>query len=244
LRFWLLHTFAGLFTRVLAGCLIFATLALVDLHRRGARATRWREYLFLLACVLASLLYGAINDQITTTISWEYFAYGKGVAEALPSIAPNSLAFRLKVFKIGAMATWTAGLLIGVALLIANNPCRARAQLPYAQLLALLGRMFLLTATIASAFGVAGYLGLLARFSSDFREMLARDEFRPRRFMAVYGIHLGGYIGGLLATALACITIARRRRRLPITSAETRSDPSSNRKATVPPSPGPPAECE
>src|SRR5438477_12984881 len=117
---WLLHTNAGLLTRIGIGCLIFLILALLDLRRHGPQATRWREYLFLLTCVIVALLYGVINDQLTMTISWEYFAYGKGIAETLPGAEPNSLPFRMEVAKIGLMATWSVGLLIGVALLLAN----------------------------------------------------------------------------------------------------------------------------
>jgi hypothetical protein len=60
--------------------------------------------------------------------------------------------------------------------------------------------------------GVIGYLGGLAPLSEDFREMVRHNEFRPYRFMAVYGIHLGGYVGGALGTILAIISIRRRRR--------------------------------
>ena len=94
---WLLHTNAGLLTRIAIGCGIFLVFALVDLRRRGREATRWREYLFLVACVLVALAYGVVNDQLTTTISWEYFAYGKGIAETLPGAEPNSPAFRIAV---------------------------------------------------------------------------------------------------------------------------------------------------
>jgi hypothetical protein len=41
--------------------------------------------------------------------------------------------------------------------------------------------------------------------------MLRRDEFRPRRFMLVFGIHLGGYAGALVGTTVACLTVRRDR---------------------------------
>ena len=59
-----------------------------------------------------------------------------------------------------------------------------------------------------------GYAGWLTRLSADFRVMVAQDEWRPYRFMCVYGIHLGGYIGGLLAMVVAIVHIVRQRRRL------------------------------
>jgi hypothetical protein len=69
-------------------------------------------------------------------------------------------------------------------------------------------------AAMATLLGLTGYLGGLARISDDFHQMLLHDEFRPRRFMAVYGIHLGGYLGGLLGTLWAIGPILFRSRRL------------------------------
>jgi hypothetical protein len=43
--------------------------------------------------------------------------------------------------------------------------------------------------------------------------MVTDDEWRPRRFMAVYGVHLGGYVGGALGTILAVVLVSRARRR-------------------------------
>ena len=50
------------------------------------------------------------------------------------------------------------------------------------------------------------------RWNEDFAEMLKHNLWRPRRFMTVYGIHLGGYIGGLVAMITAVILIRRKRR--------------------------------
>ena len=58
--------------------------------------------------------------------------------------------------------------------------------------------------------------GAFVAFNSDFREMVAVDQWRPKRFMAVYGEHLGGYVGGLLGTTIAIVRIVRERRRLRI----------------------------
>ena len=59
--------------RLTIGLSIFALLAIVDLHRNGKQARRWREYAFLAAVVAIAMLYGILNDQITSAISWEYF---------------------------------------------------------------------------------------------------------------------------------------------------------------------------
>ncbi len=204
---------ASLTARIAAGVLIFTCLAVVDVLRRGRAATRWREYLFLLAIVAIALLYGIVNDQITSRISWEYFFFGKGLAEVLgPQVPPDPRQLSWEAAKVGMKATWTAGLLIGVAILFANNPSPTRAPLRYPRLLLAACRVILVAAACAAALGYAGSSGWLAAFSDDFRQMLRHDEMRPRRFMIAFGIHLGGYIGGLLGAAWAVITIRRERR--------------------------------
>ena len=204
-----------LWLRLSVGGSFFLTMALVDLARRRREATRWREYTFLLWCILIAIVYGVINDQLTVTISPEYFAYGKGLAEILgPHFDQQPVRFRWEAAKVGIQATWAAGLIIGVVLLLANNPKPGRPSLP---LLVLIGHLpVVLTGCIVAAavLGFAGYEGLLARCIDDFAEMLRRDQFRPRRFMAVYGIHLGGYVGGLLGAMIAVVQVRRRRRNL------------------------------
>lgn len=48
---WWFVSDAGLAARIGIGAAIFAILAAVDLWRKGRRARRWREYLFLVAAV-------------------------------------------------------------------------------------------------------------------------------------------------------------------------------------------------
>jgi len=211
---WIAHSDAGLWARIAVGVAIFATLAIVDFHRQGRAATRWREYLFLLAAVVVALLYGVVNDQLTSRISWEYYYYGKGLEQALGDrTPPDAGRLHWEAVKVGLKATWSVGLLIGVACLLANNPRPDRRRLSNAQLLARMPLVSLSAATCALVLGYVGYRGGLAAVSDDFAYMVRRNEFRPYRFMAVYGIHLGGYVGGLAGTGLAVISILHARRR-------------------------------
>lgn len=59
--------------RIGAGTFIFLCLALWDLKTSGRAARRWKEYAFLIVCILVAMIYGVINDQVTSAISWEYF---------------------------------------------------------------------------------------------------------------------------------------------------------------------------
>lgn len=210
---WLVHSDGGLLVRVGVGVGIFVWLAIVDLRRNGREARRWREYLLLVACVGVALLYGILNDQLTVSISREFFLFGKGVAEVLHTETPTETAVRWEAVKVGMKATWSAGLIIGVILLFANNPTKTLAPLPFARVYRLLPIMIILPAACAAILGIIGYLGGLT-WLNDYFALLIRDNlWRPYRFMAVYGMHLGGYIGGALAAITAAILIRRERRK-------------------------------
>ena len=205
---WLIHSEGGLLLRVTLGVLIFAALALADLKRNGSQARRWREYLFLLFCVVVALLYGILNDQLTVSLSWEYFYYGKSLDSVLgPQIPPAEFPLRWEAAKVGMKATWSAGLILGVVLLLANNPRKHSPALPFTRLYRLLPLLLLLPVLMAATLGLLGYLGGLTWANSDFPLLLKDNLWRPYHFMAVYGIHLGGYIGGGLAAILAAILI-------------------------------------
>jgi hypothetical protein len=210
---WFLHTDAGLLTRILLGSAIFAVLACTDLRRNGKAATRWREYTVLLAAVAAALCYGAINDQVTVTISPEYFLYGKELFKVIGD-NPPAAQLRWEAAKIGLKATWTVGLIFGVVLLLANNPYRTLPRLKNRQLLIYLPMILAVAATLGVVGGLLGYYGYLTKLDSDFGDMVDANLFRPRRFMSAWGVHLGGYVGGLVGTMVSALWIVGRRRKL------------------------------
>lgn len=209
---WWAHSDAGLATRIALGAAVFAGLALWELRRRGRQARRWREYLFLLTAVAGAMAYGTLNDQLTVTISWEYFLYGKELVNVLGGDAPPAEGpLRWEAAKIGMKATWTAGLLLGAAMLTANSIPKKIPPLPLRQLYGLLAAALLPTVCLAALGGLAGRLGWLTALGG-FREMAAAELWRPTRFMCVWGIHLGGYVGGLVGAVTATVRIVRRRR--------------------------------
>jgi hypothetical protein len=199
---WWLKSNAGLGTRITIGATVFAALAAWDLVRNGRRSTRWREYLFLILAAALAMAYGAVNDRIASSISWEYFYYGKGLDEQLgPRVPPDMAALQWEACKVGLKATWSVGLIIGVVFLFANNPRPHRVQIPYRRLIPLLLMVFPMAALFAVIGAWLGSHGWLAWSSSDLQAIVRDDLFRPKCFMAVYGMNLGGYVGGILATA-------------------------------------------
>lgn len=203
---WLWTSDDGLLLRIGLGLIVLATLAAVDVRRHGLASRRLREYGFLLTCVAAAMAYGVINDQITVSISWEYFwVHGQELNLVwLPNEPPGeSGPLRLAAVEMGIKATWSAGLVIGVAVLLANNPSKRRRPLPWGAIYRLIPLVFAAGAGVAAAGGLLGY------FTGG------QEQSLDRRFNAVYYTHLGGYLGGLIGCVGAVVYILRRRRKIP-----------------------------
>jgi hypothetical protein len=210
---WWFKTDAGLAARIAIGVSIFAVLGGIDLVRNGRAAQRWREYAFLLCATLAGIIYGVANDAITSSISWEYFFYGKGLDQVMPAqLPPDRAALCRAAMGIGCKAGGSAGILIGAVLLIANNPRSARRRLTYPELASILAAIYPVTILCSSLFGMAGAMGWLLWTSRDLAELWRAGDYRPARFLGVYGIHLGAYLGGVIGTAIALPRIEQRRR--------------------------------
>ena len=99
--------------RVLALVVVAAALSVVDFYRRGKQSTGYREYgLIFVAGILGALL-GAANDAITSTISPEYFIYGKGLTEG-DGLRAEAIQYGLKVgFSGGIILRGDSRLVLG-----------------------------------------------------------------------------------------------------------------------------------
>ncbi|KKK59437.1 hypothetical protein LCGC14_3034390, partial [marine sediment metagenome] len=200
---WLWGSGGGWTVRVAAGVGIFTALAIVDLRRHGRGATRWKEYLFLLACVAGTIAYAFANDMVTVTISPTYYL----VHEGLPPDTPNVRAVAAIVAIKGASSV---GLLLGAALLIANNPRKRkhRPQLSYRQLAAKMGYPLAGAVVASVVLGVPTALGWVDG-------LFGVTSAAERSFACVLQIHLAAYVGGGLGGMAAVVSILRRRRKLP-----------------------------
>jgi hypothetical protein len=200
----------GLAVRIGVGVCLFAALAAWDIHRKGRSAQRWREYVFLAMAVAAAMAFGAINDQITCTISPEYFqGHDEEIGKALAGRLDDQWAVRWEALKLGLKATWTAGLIIGVAFLFANNPHKTLRQLPYRRLATMMLWPLGTAVALAGLLGAAGLAGWLV-WIIGVPELSAVPW--GGRMMCVWGWHLGAYAGGAIGLVAAVWRIRRLRK--------------------------------
>ena len=202
---WLWLSGEGWALRISLGLSVFAALAIWDLARKGRQATRWKEYAFLFAATAAAMAYGLANDMITVTISPLYFIEH----ERLPLDTPN---VRGIAAVVAMKATWSLGLVLGAVLLIANNPMRGRAQLPYRKLYLKLLCPFIAAGTMAFVFGAAAWSGWF--------DAWLEIEGAMRPVECVYYVHTGAYPGGFLGgiAAVASVVLERRGERVRATA--------------------------
>ena len=203
--------------RVVLGVLFFGTLGLLDWRRHPENPKRAKEYLFLIGAMALAVIYGVLHDHVTATISPEYFLKGK-------ELELDPRPFRWAVTVLAAHAAYGPGLVVGAALLIANNPSATRGQLSYRELGRLALVPLVLAATAAALGGVlSGALDVAGRRPDA--ELLAGKE-AATRFLVTWGVHAGSYAGGGLGALLACVLIRRRR-----PSASARASESDARPA-------------
>lgn len=181
--------------RVLGGTFLLGVLACVE-WRKHRRLSRLREYTFLFAVAVLTIAYAIVHDIFTFTLAPEYFFVLKAVEGSFfPDVA-----------WLAAKAGWTAGLLIGLGLLIANNPGRWR-QLSYAALAKCV--RFPLLWAMAAAIGGGVYAHYVVPGA-----LRGRGLEHPLAVVTVWGVHIGSYMGALLGLAHGCFHVYGLRRRL------------------------------
>jgi hypothetical protein len=160
---------------------------------------------FALLGALIAGIYGVLHDQITYSISHEYFTKLKFNQF---SYANFELGDRIFVGTIGFLATWWVGLIIGWFLARRFIPIQ-----PYkvARKNILIG--FAIVFICGIFFGVAAYIyGILIppdiqRWSSTIRYYGVIDD---SSFIRVAYIHNGSYIGGFLGLIISLIILAKK----------------------------------
>ncbi|MCP4374711.1 MAG: hypothetical protein GY794_00810 [bacterium] len=175
-----------------------ASVAGIDLWYRRQRATRWKEYLFILATGCAGAVFGAMTDMVTSSISPEYFIFGKGLpAEGI----------RWSAMTLGLQAGFSAGAIAGALCLFigVRKLNDSRISLPTVAMFA--WRPFVLAVIFAAVFPFAFVwfdpLGLVESFTKPLGAESAE------KFLTVWHIHLGVYLGLTVGAGWMIVKIRR-----------------------------------
>jgi hypothetical protein len=151
--------------------------------------------------------YGALHDQVSYTISTEYFTQFKFHQFAYADLGWPPRAF---VAEIGFLATWWVGLIAGWILGRAGL-----AELTESAARSHVLRAFAMMLGVAAIAGTAGaLLGAAVAYSSDLKtwkeweQKLALQDLRT--FVIVAYLHAGSYVGGLLGLVGALVYVRRK----------------------------------
>ncbi len=156
-------------------------------------------------------IYGILHDQLTYTISPEYYTkfkfYQFGLMDAgNEAIFPNP---RIQVAAVGFMATWWTGIPIGLILGLVGLIHKDSKQMFRITLRAIIISLLvaLLTGLIGLAFGKLH----LAEIGVKWR--LPNILMDVKNFIAVGSMHNFSYLGGLFGLVIAVIYSIRQKRK-------------------------------
>jgi hypothetical protein len=152
--------------------------------------------------------YGAVHDQVSYTISSEYF---KKVKFRQFAWADLGLPPRVFASEIGFLATWWVGLFAGWFLARAGL-----AEVPAAGRRGCVARSFAVVFVVALVVGSGGALLGLILTRGDLAEWGEWQQFLEledlRGFVIVAYLHAAGYLGALAGLILAIAYVRRCRR--------------------------------
>jgi hypothetical protein len=156
--------------------------------------------LFLLLALAAAGIFGAVHDQISYTVSQEYYTRFKFPQFGL---LDESIPERLRAAQVGFLASWwmgiPLGLFSGVAAFIHQTPAQMRRALHWS--------LALITG-VTLAFSLCGLLyGYLQTANINLSAYqgwyIPSDLKQPRNFLCAGYMHNSAYLGGVFAIPVA-----------------------------------------
>ena len=163
--------------------------------------------------------YGVVHDQITYTLSREYFTAFK--FDQFTYLIEPGRPERVVVGMIGFLATWWVGMISAwflARLTVPHLPARQATWLCMQGFGIIIG-----LAVVAGAVGALLGTWRMRHGELDEWAVLAAGHRlqHPDRFVRVAYIHNGSYLGGLIGLVLACISVRRQRGMVPEPDAGT-----------------------
>lgn len=146
-------------------------------------------FLTIIISIVLAALYGAIHDQVTYSISSEYFTVFKFDQFGFLDWGNNNP--RMTTALIGVLATWWVGLYIGlfqgfVGLIHSNH----KLMFQYAM------NAIFITLGVTVMFGVFGYIAGKLDEQTYQNCCFPYNIKDPKSFSVVGSIHNYGYVGG------------------------------------------------
>ena len=192
---------SAIWVRAGLAVLVLVVMAAVDIVRRGREATRWKDYVFLAASTAAAVAFAIGNDMVTSTISPLYFECHEELTKSCANV-------HLLAVLVAARGSWWVGLVLGVALLMMNNPRKTLPQLPWRRMYGKLLYPLVLAAVGSTAMGLLSWTGVIS-LPGDLNRAVAD----AREFNAVFASHSGAYVGGVVGAILAAVQVIRQRKK-------------------------------
>lgn len=163
-----------------------------------AKARSFLVYLVL--ALLGAGLFGSLHDQISYTVSEEYFTKFKFIQFGLLDTATPE---RMKVAAVGFFASWWMGLPLGLLGGLAGLRHRTPARMHRALMLSL-PLMAAVTLAVALAGLAYGYVDTTRFDLAAYPGWFIPDGLaHPRRFLCAGYMHNAAYLGGVLAVPAA-----------------------------------------
>jgi hypothetical protein len=165
----------------------------------------------VVAASLLAAVYGALHDQLSYTVSPEYFTRFKFVQFAFAGV--DGLPPRVGAAVVGALATWWVGAIAGAAVGGAGFGQPTSAAMARSTL-----RAFARLAVIAAVAGlvglVVGWVGFGGNEGAAYVDWWRPPGLvSPRRFFAVGMMHNASYLGGAVGCVAAVVWQVRAARR-------------------------------
>ncbi|MDP6044719.1 MAG: hypothetical protein QGH94_06735 [Phycisphaerae bacterium] len=169
--------------RIAALVAVMAIAAGLDAWYRCARARRWKEYLFILLAGCVGAVFGALTDTITSSISPEYFIYGKRL---------SADGIRWRAMVLGLEAGFSAGVIAGALCLFLGRR-RGAANIKLPRVATLMWRPFVLAVILGAAVPLTCFWFDPFGFFEKLSPPMGADP--AAAFLRVWHIHLGVYLG-------------------------------------------------
>lgn len=169
--------------------------------------------LITVSCLIAGV-YGIFHDQITFTISPEYYTKYKFIQFGLTEFGMPERKNRVMAAIVGWMATWWVGLILGIILSLTGLIHKTWQQMFKVTLKAILINLL-----VSFVFGILGYLYALAFMPHEWEDYLSfwdvpYEIVDITNYLRVGCIHNFGYLGGVIGLPIAIAFSIKSKRRI------------------------------